>query len=58
MPTDGVLITADAGATWTSSRSGHDRFSTYSVAIDPNAPQTIYAGTYGGGLLVSTTGGL
>lgn len=57
-PTDGVLITADVGATWTSSRSGHDLFSTYSVAIDPNAPQTIYAGTLDGGLLVSTTGGL
>lgn len=57
-PNDGVVITTDGGATWTSSRSGHDRFSTYSVAIDPGTPQTIYAGTYGGGLLKSTTGGL
>jgi hypothetical protein len=56
-PNDGVVITTDGGATWGSSRSGHDRFSTYSVAIDPGTPQTIYAGTYGGGLLKSTSGG-
>jgi len=55
---DGVLVTADSGATWRSSRSGHERFSTYSLAIHPNAPGTIYAATSGGGLLRTTTGGL
>lgn len=57
LPGDGVQITGDSGASWRASRSGHARFSTYGVAIDPRAPATLYAATSGGGLLKSTSGG-
>lgn len=56
-PGDGVLTTTDGGTTWANARSGHDLFSTTALAIDTATPQTVYAGTYGGGLLKSTTGG-
>lgn len=57
-PGDGVWLTADRGATWVQSMSGHDLFSTHALAFDPSDGATIYAGTRGGGLLKTTTGGL
>jgi photosystem II stability/assembly factor-like uncharacterized protein len=58
LPSDGVWLTADGGATWTQARSGHDLFSTYDLAFDPTNAATMYAATLGGGLLKTTTGGL
>jgi hypothetical protein len=29
----------------------------YALAVDPNTPTTLYAGTYGGGMFKSTDGG-
>lgn len=56
-PGDGVWSTTDGGATWRQSKSGHERFATGALAVDPGQPEVFYAGTLGGGLLVTTTGG-
>ncbi len=63
--TGGTWRSTDGGATWTALTDTQDTLSTSAVAIDPQNPNTIYAGTgegpsgayYGVGLLKSTDGG-
>ncbi|MDP2990548.1 MAG: hypothetical protein Q8O57_08295 [Kiritimatiellota bacterium] len=48
--------TVSAGTNvWTS--NGPEGGNIYSLAIDPAAPTTLYAGTYGGGVFKRTNGG-
>ena len=56
-----LLITSQAGLVsagtnvWTS--NGPEGGSIYALAIDPETPTTLYAGTWGGGVFKSTNGG-
>jgi hypothetical protein len=61
---DGVFKSTDGGATWTEVNSGLPeiylnlayQYTVSSIAIDPQTPSTIYAGT-GAGVFRSTDGG-
>jgi len=53
---DGVLISQDGCHTWTPSNAGLGNTIVDTIAIDPNAPDTVYAGT-DGGAYVSFDGG-
>ena len=63
-----LFKSTDGGTSWTASNKGNDLFtsfnngininySLYSITIDPNDGQTVYIGTYRGGILKSTNGG-
>ncbi|MCP3957148.1 MAG: hypothetical protein GY719_04790 [bacterium] len=52
--TDGVYKSTDAGASWSAAREGLP--SAYVLAIDPQSPDTLYAGRFGG-VYKSTDGG-
>jgi photosystem II stability/assembly factor-like uncharacterized protein len=52
----GVYKTINAGATWTPASADLTR-QTFTLVLDPTAPDTLYAGTNGAGLLKSTNGG-
>ena len=52
----GQAIPVSAGSgTWT--RHGPECGRVYALAIDPQTPSMLYAGTYGGGVFKSTDGG-
>src|SRR5262249_4192329 len=51
---DGILKSSDAGANWTSVRTGGDLAC---VAIAPSSPSTVYAGGFDGTLFKSTDAG-
>ncbi len=57
-PEGGVLERTDGGATWTAANngltSGRD---VRTLVIDPSAPATLYAGTFGTGVFKTTDGG-
>lgn len=53
---EGIWRTANAGAAWSLSDSGLDLF-VRSVAIDPRAPATLYAGTINAGVFRSDDSG-
>ena len=53
----GVFKSTDGGRNWTSMRSGLGQRDVWALAIDPSAPQTIYAGTDEGGVFKTTDGG-
>jgi photosystem II stability/assembly factor-like uncharacterized protein len=45
---DGILISTDGCQTWQSSNNGLGNLNVNSLSLDPNNPNTIYAGTNGG----------
>jgi photosystem II stability/assembly factor-like uncharacterized protein len=53
---DGVLISEDGCQTWRASNTGLENTIVDTIALDPNAPDTVYAGT-DGGAYVSFDGG-
>lgn len=53
---DGVNITTDSCQTWQPSNAGLGSLFVNSVTIDPQKPDTVYAGT-AGGAYISTNGG-
>ena len=53
----GVYKSTDAGGTWAPVGNGLGGFAVASIAIDPNATSTLYAGTWQDGLFKSTDGG-
>ncbi|HEY2932877.1 MAG TPA: hypothetical protein VGK99_14130 [Acidobacteriota bacterium] len=54
----GVFKSADGGANWSAVNSGINATSITAVAVDPQNPSTVYAGTVqGGGVYKSTDGG-
>ena len=52
----GVFKSTDGGATWVAANNGLATFSVNSIAIDPDVPSTVYAGTTAG-VYKSTDGG-
>jgi len=48
-------LTSAAPGSWIS--HGPEGGRVYALAVDPSAPATLYAGTYGGGVFVSTNRG-
>jgi photosystem II stability/assembly factor-like uncharacterized protein len=55
---DGLFKTTDGGSSWVAKNAGLTASDVRAVAIDPNAPQTIYAGLgEGAGIYKSTNGG-
>ena len=53
----GLFKTADGGANWTLLNNGKTDPYTFSVALDPENSNTVYAGTDTGGVFKSTDGG-
>jgi len=57
----GVFRSTDDGATWNPANAGIDRAWVYALLVDPDASNTVYAGTVGmfdtGGVLKSTNSG-
>lgn len=53
----GLLSSRDAGKTWTPFDMPLERYTVGHLAVHPDDPDTIYAGTYGEGLLRTTDGG-
>lgn len=47
----------DSGATWQPLKNGLENFNVRALAIDPQNPSTVYAGTQGGGVFKSVNGG-
>ncbi len=56
-PGNGLLISSDAGQSWRSSNTGLGSLFVNTIAMDPNTPDAIYAGT-DGGAYASFDGGL
>jgi photosystem II stability/assembly factor-like uncharacterized protein len=52
-----VLKSVDGGVTWRTASQGLDYPFVVSLAVDPVEPNTLYAGTTGGGVFVSEDGG-
>jgi hypothetical protein len=46
----GVRKSADGGITWSAVNTGLTNLIVEALAMDPSDPQTVYAGTSGGGL--------
>lgn len=53
----GVLKSIDGGCTWAQSSTGITTQSVHDIVVDPAAPATLYAATWGGGVFKSTDGG-
>lgn len=53
----GVLKSIDGGVTWTAANTGLTNPYVVALAIDPTSPGTLYAGTDGDGVFVTTDGG-
>ena len=53
----GVFKSMNGGRNWTSMSRGLGQRDVWALAIDPSAPQTIYAGTDEGGVFKTTDGG-
>lgn len=53
----GVYKSTDKGATWEAADSGIEGLTVDAIAVDPEKPRLLYAGTSDSGLFVSTTGG-
>lgn len=53
---DGVFKSTDAGTTWTAVNSGLTTTHVASLAIDPQNPSRLYAGTIGGGVFAISFG--
>ena len=53
---DGVFKSTDAGATWTPLNSGLTTKHVFSLAIDPQHPNRLYAGTMSGGVFALSFG--
>jgi photosystem II stability/assembly factor-like uncharacterized protein len=53
----GVFRSTDGGITWSEVIAGLTNLDVRALAIDPQTPTTVYAGTYGGGVFKSTDGG-
>ena len=51
---DGVFKSTDGGGTWTALNSGLTATHVFSLAIDPNNSNRLYAGTMGGGVFAIT----
>ena len=54
---NGVFKSTDGGSSWTLSNTGLEGVRVFSLAIDPETPTTVYAGTFGSGVFKSTDGG-
>jgi ligand-binding sensor domain-containing protein len=54
---DGVQQSADGGGSWQASGTGLPVAPVAALALEPGAPQTLFAGTLGGGLVQSVDGG-
>lgn len=54
---EGVYASEDDGATWARTSSGLSDPRVWTLVQDPSDSQRLFAGTLGGGLFVSTTGG-
>jgi hypothetical protein len=52
----GVLKSADGGATWQQRNNGLTNQRIFDFAVDPAAPDTVYAATFGGGVFKTTDG--
>jgi photosystem II stability/assembly factor-like uncharacterized protein len=52
-----VFKSTDGGTTWSAVNSGLTNTAVFALAIDPTTPNTLYAGTGGGGVFKSTNGG-
>jgi uncharacterized repeat protein (TIGR01451 family) len=52
-----VFKSTDGGATWSASYTGLANTDVIALAIDPQTPTTLYAGTNGAGVFKSTDGG-
>jgi hypothetical protein len=52
-----VFKSTNRGESWSAVNSGLTSNYGYSLAIDPNTPSTLYAGTYDGGVFKSTNSG-
>ena len=53
----GVFKSTDGGGSWSAVNDRPDHPSVYALAIDPQTPATLYAGTWEGGVFKSTDGG-
>jgi photosystem II stability/assembly factor-like uncharacterized protein len=53
----GVFKSTDGGSTWSEVSAGLTNLDIRALAIDPQTPTTLYAGTFGGGVFKSTDGG-
>ena len=53
----GVFKSTNGGTNWTAINTGLTNTYVYALAIDPQTPDTLYAGTDGGGVFKSTNGG-
>jgi photosystem II stability/assembly factor-like uncharacterized protein len=53
----GVFKSTNGGRSWFSMTSGLGRPNVYALAIDPSAPETLYAGTDDGGVFKTIDGG-
>jgi hypothetical protein len=51
-----AFVSTDGGETWNAVNAGITARSVGSLAFHPENPNTIYAGTSGGGVFVFTTG--
>ena len=47
---DGVFKSTNGGTNWTAMNTGLTSTDVYALAINPQTPDTLYAGTYGGGV--------
>jgi photosystem II stability/assembly factor-like uncharacterized protein len=54
----GVFKSTNGGRSWRSMTRGIGRRDVWALAIDPSAPETLYAGTDEGGVFKTTDGGL
>lgn len=54
---NGVFKTTNGGADWKPANNGLAGVQVFSLAIDPKAPATVYAGTFGSGVFKTTDGG-
>ncbi len=55
---DGVWKSVDRGATWAPADTGLPGENITSLSVDPGNPETVYAGTWSGGIYRSANGGL
>ncbi len=51
-----MFKTTNGGSNWTPANTVLTSFQVYTLVINPTTPDTLYAGTTGGGVLVTTFG--